>query len=372
MQKKMKFLNPLKHNVTKKNYFKLFYINYPFLKLINIYKVKIINSLKEQNLNQDLFPIFFWDEWFEFERANNYNAFLFFDETINAILPFKITKLKFLKKADYLYKPLTLNVNTLDENEEKSVIDRFHEFLKNNCICDVVCPPMHYSLFKAIPDKCLYYKIGLLQIDLLKEEEEIFKSFHKDYRKKIRKSEKIGTYTIFDNNKIHEFHVAYKDSFKFQEKNFNSLNYFNTLKKNLKDNLEIGIVYVNETIEGSLLFIKDKSQAYSLYSGTTNNSIYGSSNKFLMWQTFIHLKRNKVSTFNYGGIRLGNIKDTKIKDISDFKLRFGAEVIEGYHFIKIINPFKYYLFEFLLKMKSFLMRKEYSLINKSGLDIKKS
>jgi hypothetical protein len=50
--------------------------------------MKLINSLKEIDINQDLFPIFFWDEWFEFERANNYNAFLFFVETINAILPF--------------------------------------------------------------------------------------------------------------------------------------------------------------------------------------------------------------------------------------------------------------------------------------------
>jgi hypothetical protein len=83
------------------------------------------------------------------------------------------------------------------------------------------------------------------------------------------------------------------------------------------------------------------------------------------------LKESNCQKLILGGFRDLVEDNSKIKGIQTFKLRLGAEIRDGYHFIKILNPWKYGIFNFLLKLKSIITRNEQSIINLNGLKILK-
>ena len=68
----------------------------------------------------------------------------------------------------------------------------------------------------------------------------------------------------------------------------------------------------------------------------------------------------------------GLSENDPLHNVHLFKLGMGAEIEDGYHFIKIINPVKYAIVNAALKCKSLLTGRDCSFVNLKGLEVKKS
>jgi len=334
--------------------------------------MSLINSLSEVNLKPENFPFLFWDNWLNYEATDNCSCYLYYNEKYNAVVPFKVHRLKFLKKAEYIYKPLDFTGKDIEADTEKDFVDCFHKFIKEKKICDVVFPPSHCCVFKSIPSRAIYFEIGIIGIDMIGTAEEIFGKMNTTYRKQIRKAEKLGVSTHFGPETFPDFYKLYADTHSRQGLPHLTASEIKKLMEKMPGNILIGFSKTPAGAEHSNLSVYDKAQAYSFWGGSAASPVVPGSNKFLMWGSIKALKDLGVKKYILGGYRNPDINDEKHNGIQDFKLRFGADVEKGYHFIKIINPIKYYFFSFALKIKSILKGKKYYFINTSGLEIKKN
>ena len=214
--------------------------------------------------------------------------------------------------------------------------------------------------------------MGVIGIDLSVTADDIFNKMNTTYRKQIRKAEKLGVTTHSGSETFTDFYNLYADTHSRQGLQHLTASDIKKLMEKMPLNILVGISKKDNTPEHSNLSVYDNTQAYSFWGGSAASPVVPGSNKILMWESIKTLKDLGVKKYILGGYRNPDINDDKHNGIQEFKLRFGAEVEKGYHFIKIINPVKYYLFSFALKIKSMLTGKKFYFINTSGLEIKKS
>lgn len=332
----------------------------------------IINSLKDLNLNEDKFPIFFQEKWKKSAAAGNGTISYYYDETDTCCIAFRVTSLKIIRKADYLYVPLNTDGERLSVETEKRVLDRFHAFLKANAVCDVICPPQHVVVFKAIPSKVTYFPIGIIYISLKESEDEIFARMHSNYRNEIRKAIKEGITPELGSAQLSDFYALYKATHQRQHLLFDPIEQFEKLQSGLFPNFFTSYCTFNSSVESSTVNIFDAENAYYLYAGTREKTLLPGSNKYLIWENARHFKNQGIKRYILGGYRPNSEAKSKHHGIQNFKLKFGAEIDEGYHFIKVINQPKFLLFSLAIKIKETLQKRDLSLVNLKGLEIKKS
>ena len=331
-----------------------------------------INSLVDINLDESEFPIFFQSKWFEFQRKLDQKAqiCIYVDNENSIIIPIKISRIKFLHKASYLYIPLNFNGCELDAAQEKKVIDKFHVFISK--FCDVVYPPQHNINFKSIPNSVKYYKIGVIFIDLCESIEGIHKKINKGYFRQIKQATSNSVKIDFSEENLNTFYNLYKALMEKQNKLPESHNFFNSQLITLKNQVVCGKSTVDNQTESAIFCLKDANNCYYEYGASISNPIYSGSNKLLFFKLIEELKNKGIQKFILGGFRNNIVNNSKLEGIQTFKLRIGGQVQEGYHFIKVIRPFKYFIFTILLKLKSKIQGRNLDLINLEGLEIFKS
>jgi lipid II:glycine glycyltransferase (peptidoglycan interpeptide bridge formation enzyme) len=332
----------------------------------------LIKALKEIDLDELKFPIFFHSNWLIMHQKleQNSKVLLYIDNENAIVIPIKISKIKFLKKASYLYVPMSFNGCELDAPLEKIVVDKFHCFIAK--FCDIVFPPQHNVNFKSIPTAVKYFKIGVIFIDLRENIEQIQKRINKGYLRQIKQASINSVKIDFSKENLITFYDLYKVLMEKQHKSPEAYNFFKTQIESLKNQTICGKSSVEAQIESTIFCLKDKNNCYYEYGATINNPIFSGSNKLLFFKLIEELKNKGIQKFILGGFRNNIVNNSKLEGIQTFKLRIGGQVQEGYHFIKVIRPFKYFIFTILLKLKSKIQGRNLDLINLEGLEIFKS
>lgn len=334
--------------------------------------MKIINSIHEITSCQDDFPIFFWDKWKTVEEQLHQKQYLLcVDDELN-VVPFTVYTMNFFRKGDYLYAPLDKNGNRLSVEKEKQFLDEFHTFLKMRNIVDVMFPPSHIVVFKAIPQNSFIYPFGIIQTNLKHEAFDLYKKCNENTRRDIKKAEKIGVQVMFSTSYIDQFWTCYEKTRERENIEYLDKNYLKSYLNILWENVLIGISVINDKTDSSMFFLYDKKNVYYLYSGYNYSTGFKGSNKYLYWQSYLKFKNKGIEKFYPGGYRLNLSENDKLSRIQNFKLKLGGEIEYGYHFIKIIHPIKYYIITFAMRCKSILTGKDCSFINLKGLEVKKS
>jgi lipid II:glycine glycyltransferase (peptidoglycan interpeptide bridge formation enzyme) len=332
----------------------------------------LIKYLQDVNLDESKFPIFFHSNWLKLHQKleQNSNVFIYIDNENEIVIPIKISKIKFLKKANYLYTPLGFSGCELNAVHEKKVVDKFHSFISE--FCDVVFPPQHNVNFKSIPTSVKYFKIGVIFIDLQESIEEIHKRINKGYHRQIKQASLNSVKIDFSEENLVSFYDIYKILMEKQNKSPESFNFFNSQKVTLKNKIICGKSSVENEIESAVFCLQDGKKCYYEYGATVNNPIYSGSNKLLFLKLIEELKKSGFEKLILGGYRENIVTNSKLEGIQTFKFRIGGQIQEGYHFIKVIRPLKYFIFTVLLKLKSKIQGRNLDFINLEGLEIYKS
>lgn len=334
--------------------------------------MKIISSITEITTKEDSFPIFFWDKWKTVEEQLNHKQRLLCVDDEQNVVPFTVYTMSFFKKGDYLYAPLDKEGNRLPVEKEKQFLEEFHKYLKHENLVDVMFPPTHFVFFNSIPTEVIYYKLGLMLVDLTLGEDILFSKAKSNTRNEIRKAESLGVSIQFGNKNIDDFYKCFQFTVNHKNISCPAKSYFIALQEILGENVEMGIAYLNGNIESSEFSVADKKHIYVFYAGTSFTPQYKGSNKYLIWNLFKHSKKTGKEKLIYGGYRYGLTEDDALYHVQKFKKHLGVDVVDGYHFIKVIHPFKYNLVTFALRVKSLLTGRDCSFVNLKGLDVKKS
>lgn len=333
--------------------------------------MRVIESISEISQEQK-FPIFFWDKWKSVEEKLHRKQVLLCVDDKESVVVFTIYKIKFFKKADYLYVPLDKNGNRLSVEKEKIFLEEFHNYLKDNNIADAIFPPSHIVVFNAIPSHSIYYEFGIMATDLTLTEEELLKKARPNTRNEIRKADSFGVEVKFGRDYIDDFYKCFQLTVKQKCFDAQPKVYFTEMSELLGDNVEVGLAYFNGSLESAEFSIFDSKNIYVLYAGTSFAPCYKGSNKFLIWNLFKNCKSKGIENLLYGGYRYGLNETDPLYHVQKFKKHLGVGVIDGYHFIKVLNPFKYNLVNLAMKCKSLLTGRNYSFVNLSGLEVKES
>lgn len=331
----------------------------------------IIESISEISQEQN-FPIFFWDKWKTVEEKLHHKQWFLCADDEGNVVAFTVYTMKFFKKADYLYVPLDRNGERLSVEKEKMFLDEFHKYLKREKYADVIFPPSHVVVFNAIPSKALWFKFGIMACDLTQDIDALFKNTKPNTRNEIRKAESYGVETKFVKEFVDDFYSIFQSTVNQKKFAAPPKEYFMEMSEILGNNINVGVAYLNGAIESSEFSVIDNKNIYVMYAGTSFTPQYKGSNKYLIWNLFKYCKSQGIEKLLYGGYRYGLQENDSLYYVQKFKKHLGVEVIDGFHFIKVINPIKYAVVNFAMKCKSLLTGKDCSFVNLKGLDVKKS
>ncbi len=104
-------------------------------------------------------------------------------------------------------------------------------------------------------------------------------------------------------------------------------NLLNTYNKQLRNAIELDKLDIDNIITSSCLIIKYQKEIYLLMDGYDKNYKYFNSKHLLIWKLIEKFSKLGYTHFNLGGIANPN-SDSKYKGLNDFKLNFGADIIE--------------------------------------------
>jgi hypothetical protein len=331
----------------------------------------LVNSLKDLNINQNKFPLFYRDEYINYEKSisKNSSIYIYTNNLKSGFIVFKIIKLKLIRKGQLLFSTCDYNGDKNSKELEEEILIEFFLFLKNKRILDILLPPIHFSVFYTIPKDCLYYEIGLIKIENISIKDN-FLQMKSNYRNEIRKllentNVQISFKDSLDQNSYH----LIESNIKEQGLYFAQMEEFLKLGFHLRKNSLIANCEIKRELHGTVLFLYDDKTAYYMYSGNKKSQEYPGVNKLLMLKAIEYFKDKGIENVILGGHRDERYANSKIIGIQKFKMRFGASIEIGYHFIKIFSPFKYFIFTILLKIKSKVQGKKLDLINLEGLEI---
>lgn len=162
-------------------------------------------------------------------------------------------------------------------------------------------------------------------IDLFKSEKEILKSFSKGHRYDIRRSRRNGVIVEKDNEfkYYREFIDLYYETMnriKANEYYYFSEDYFDQLKKNFKNSLELYVAKFNGKIISASLFFVTKSISQYHLSGTLSDFVEFGGSKLILNEAIFLSKTKKVKWFHLGG-GFGSKEDSLFR----FKAGFSKE-----------------------------------------------
>ncbi|RDU24779.1 peptidoglycan bridge formation glycyltransferase FemA/FemB family protein [Anaerosacchariphilus polymeriproducens] len=182
-------------------------------------------------------------------------------------------------------------------------------------------------------------------IDLLKNEDSLFKEFNKSLRRAIRRVEEQDRIDFFcylepSNEQIHEY-VQYfnefaeaKNIYTCDEPLLNSLAEIGCLRIVGARSKESGEVLVYNT------FIQDKIRARGQFSASLSykysdnkekRNFIADANKALEWYTIKMYKNDGYKEYDLGGVTLDPDRP-EMNGIDQYKMQFGGKVVEEYNY----------------------------------------
>lgn len=292
------------------------------------------------------YPLFFQKNYAAYERTRGWEVKLFTNG--HGYLPLKLKRNKFIMQGQYLYPPLAAG-SRLSMQEEETFLNDFIVFCRNKNVCDFIIPPVHYSLFNAVPAGSYYTDLGIIVVNLQQTEDELFKNFNPNYRNEIRKALAAEVEIKFDKSYFEAFYALYKNTHARQGIYFDPRQELLNIIEGLGDkNCTIAVAIKGEEVYGASLIVFSGNEGYYYQSGAVENCPYPGANKLLQLEVMKFLKTKGVTRYVMGGNRLGDIAGTKYEGIQKFKLRFGAQIEKGFHFYTRVT-WRYDLYSKLLK-----------------------
>jgi len=275
------------------------------------------------------------------------------------ILPYIVEKKMIFKRLVFTNESIKRG-NFEDSNflKEKSFLEEVVKNIKNTS-AHFVYQPNTNVVFDTFPKGSLEASFGSYQIDLVKNEEDLFANLHSKHRNVIRKAKKDGVIIKTGDDQFFDFFEVYKETMERQNLNYTSENELKKISTRLKANTLISVAYKDGKPQGSSMLLYEKGfGAYYFYGGSALRPHIGSIN-LMHWENIKKLKNEGVSFYDFVGARIKPKKGSKIEGIQKFKERFGGKMKKGYLWKYPSNNVMYKLFYLGAKVNALIHKRVY-------------
>lgn len=307
-------------------------------------KLKLINSIK------DIDSVFFKAEYLK--TLSDCHGLIggFKNEKLSCVIPFVINKKIIFKYLRFISDALLIEGSDEDKIE---FIENLIPFVKTFKVDFIQCQDA-VAYAQYYPKKSVAARFGTYEINLLEDEETLWKNLHGKHRNVIRNAEKREVSIVQDSSNLEISWSILKDTMERSNMSFLSLNEYKDLVDELgKDNIVVFIAYSDSKPICAAALPYDNERAYYLYGGSLSRIPVTGAMNYLHWEAIKFFKNRGLKWYDFVGARLETEKGSKLEGIQRFKARFGANLREGYLWKFIYNPFKYHLFNTIKKLKGF-------------------
>jgi len=299
----------------------------------------------------------------KFNKSFFYNeAYLNTQSSENGVLEFEgfevayyIQRKGIFSKLSFTSGVISPSGEAIDLSDHARVVSGLIEQAKKLDV-DYIAQPMAHVFFDSIPEGAIGVKWSSPVISLCGDSEDILAAMHKKHRNVIRKAEKSNIVVDFD-AAIEDVHRMILGTMEKQNRGSVSLSVLKELKDQCKNVLFV-TCRVDNALQGVAVIPYDQDKGYYLYGGSCSKTMPGALN-YMHYRIMLELKSMKIKSYDMMGYRLAGTEDVKIQGIQRFKVRFGADLEEGYTWKYILKPRNYRLQVCLLKLMGFLRRRPY-------------
>jgi len=292
--------------------------------------------------------IYFTEEYIKLYESQNDRAecFIYEEKEKIFLFPYLKRRIEIIEgeyydfETAYGYGGPIINVN---EKEFVKIAWRtfYESCVQNNIVCGFVrFHPLlkNYELIKSVlPSVNIFYDRKTIIMHLELSVEDIWKQeLHSKHRNVIRKAESYGLKFKVDEQLEHldEFINIYNSTMRYLDADnfyFFNKSYYNNLKKNLRDNCFLGLIYFNNKIISAAIFFKYGIYGHYHLSGSLREYLKYYPNNLLIYKTALYLKEKGTKLFHLGGGTDENPENNLYK----FKKRF-SKIEADFYIAKLI------------------------------------
>lgn len=314
----------------------------------------MIEILKNKNAINIELP-FFAQEKYLSSKSDDYGWFASED----FLLPFVIHK-------SYIFKRIVFTTEVIQKKpmnieEEKIFLNNVISYIKENKICDFIHKPHPGAVFRTYPKNSKPFKWAsyILEVESCMDKM-IGKMTSSSQRRNVRKVIKEGVKVELTDDAEEVYNIC-NDTLVRQkiQLSIDKDEFMNQFEKFHPKNMLMFKATYNNKVEGAIVVFKDENNAYAEYSGSIPQPRYGLMKALdVVALKYLHDNHN-IKTFDLIGAIPDIKEDSKEARFQKSKKDLGAKLKKGYQFSLIINPFKYKLFNFLLKINFMLKGIDY-------------
>lgn len=220
--------------------------------------------------------------------------------------------------------------------------------------------PYTSALFKNVPSQCIQIPYGSHIIDLTLTADEIFSSFDRANRNRIKKASS-------SNVTIKKGGIERLDDFYALDITMRQRNQLDLLNKPhyeqqfsyFNNHIVIYVAYHNNVAQCASFTYQDSDYCYYYYGASGNDMVSGAVNA-LVWYMIKDAKTCEIGKFSFVGARINPPVDSKYHGINRFKSRFVKEVEPCYLFKVILNKTMYQLYHHIKELKAKRIKGKYA------------
>lgn len=291
--------------------------------------------------------MFFSHGYSEYISSTGGNIWYLYDD--EWILPVHVQSKAAIRFGACPSEPFCLS-NPCDSQKEKRFINQVSDLLKKNGLAWFSTAAT--AFFCAYPDNSMRIPFGSHVLDLSMTEDELLAKMHSKHRNVVKRAEKSnvqvkcgGLELLQDYLLMDEATWARSGRHSYGEK------FFTDMFENMPENVIFYIAYKDDAPQAGACYFYNSVMCYYMFGASIDKPETGATN-FMHWQAMKDLKKKGVKRYSFVGCRINEDEDSKYHTIQRFKERFGGDLIQGYMFKSVLNPWKYQMFHWLYKLKN--------------------
>lgn len=257
---------------------------------------------------------------------------------LRCILPYTIIKKAIFRMVRFRVETIPLN-GEFDVKEEKEFLNSAIKYFRS-IKADMIIPATTNTIFRTFPDGAIVAPYGTYILDLNQSEETLFNKLNSSHRRKVRLAMKEG---VQIRSGLEYMNIAYelvRNTFKRSNMGFMGLEEFKRYVQGLNENVKIFVADYQGTVQGCIVIPFSDHSAYYVYGGSIPEPITGATN-LLHWEAIRYFLELGVKRYDFVGVRVNPGKSSKQEGLSQYKQRFGGQLVHGYMWKYSFHPLKF-------------------------------
>lgn len=275
---------------------------------------------------------------------------------------FKLSTTKGFKTVQFIFPPVNAQGERLNATSETKFCKEVVLFFQKEKWCHRIVQPLNYCLFKSVPEAAIHIPFGTYRVNLKnKTNEVLLANMQARYRTAINQVRKLNVELKFGESELKNFVQLHQQTMQRTGSYFESELSLKKIIQSSPHSSLVVTIYIDGELQGGAFIQYSSYAAYYMHGASAQTTKAAGAIKFLHYQLMCQFSAMHINYYDFVGARISSGLSTKLKDIQDFKKRFGSELELGYLWKQDIHKVACQIYDTLLKVKCILKRKEFPL-----------